>query len=236
MTNMTPEKYLYLDNEMLIAKKYIDFGLNELNNLIGGVDENHLCFYLLSNGFERFMKCIICFWHFDKYSCFPEVIEYRHDLVRLKDKIVDITEEKNYVQQKPAFNKDIIILKENELLKKTLILLKELGRISRYYNFDKLLDSPLDYEDPNKKIEDIEKDMCDIHIELKQLVGKIDKNGELDKKLNQEWKKIFNFFSRALTRISTNCNFGKEADRASTHFYDFLSLSDDDCEILIVIN
>jgi len=25
----------------------------------------------------------------------------------LKDKIVDITEEKNYVQQKPAFNKDI---------------------------------------------------------------------------------------------------------------------------------
>ena len=75
---MNPKDYLYIDSEMIISAKYIEYGLKEIQNLTGFPDINHLAFYLLSNGFERLMKCIICFREFNitnKIKLTPNIIQ-----------------------------------------------------------------------------------------------------------------------------------------------------------------
>ena len=93
---MEPKDFTYLDNEVLTSVKYIEYGLNEIKSLTGMPDSNHLAFYLLSNGFERLMKCIICFWEYKNSNEFPKVKRYGHNLLVLKKEIVKICYKMDY--------------------------------------------------------------------------------------------------------------------------------------------
>ena len=64
-------KQLYLNDELTTSIKLIKLGFGELQNLSMGNDFYYLPLQLLSSGFERLMKCYICFGHFEKEGCYP---------------------------------------------------------------------------------------------------------------------------------------------------------------------
>ena len=54
-------KTLALDQELLNSVRLIRAGLGQLQNIDGANDFYHLPILTLANGFERFMKVILCF-------------------------------------------------------------------------------------------------------------------------------------------------------------------------------
>lgn len=54
-------KDIYLVDELQTAVRLIELGLGEFQNLTLENDFYHFPFQLLSSGFERLMKCHICF-------------------------------------------------------------------------------------------------------------------------------------------------------------------------------
>jgi len=66
-------KNLCLLNEIELSVKLIQLGLGELQNLNSTNDFYYLPFQLLSNGFERLMKCVICLGHLHINNKYPDV-------------------------------------------------------------------------------------------------------------------------------------------------------------------
>jgi len=217
-----------LESELTISVKYIDYGLNEIKNLTGMSDSNHLAFYMLSNGFERLMKCILCFWVFKNKGSFPNVINYRHNLNKLTDKIVKICYEMDYKKRCQAAAEDVDFLEKDTLLQKVIDLLSKFGKETRYYNFDKLARVKIDYDDPNKVIEDIEEQIIAQNPILKDIQCKPEKSKEFTNLLNQEILKLFRRYSRALCRLFTLGDLGKDAVTMYTHVSNFISFMDSD--------
>lgn len=126
-------KDIALHEELETANKLIRLGFGELQNISPVNDFDFLPFQLLSQGFERFMKCYICIGYLCKHDKYPQPEEIKgHDLEVLLQKILSYFDG----ESRPILMDDEDFLATDPDLKKLLHILSEFGKRARYYNFD----------------------------------------------------------------------------------------------------
>ncbi|MBL4658751.1 MAG: hypothetical protein JKY19_00215 [Alcanivoracaceae bacterium] len=109
-------KTVAIDDELRTAVRLIQIGLGELQSISLENDFYHLPHQLLSSGFERLMKCYICFGHHEEHNSFPSpglfTNNLGHDLLKLKEHITN-----NYFQtlSRPALEDDLALMKDKDL-------------------------------------------------------------------------------------------------------------------------
>lgn len=131
---ITQKKFALL-NEVDTSIRLIKLGFGELQNINKSNDFYFLPFQLLSQGFERLLKTMICIAYNEKNKTYPEFKYLKnlgHDLINLTD---DFT--KNYyVKHRPILEQDLEFITNSKELRRLLFIISEFGKMARYYNFD----------------------------------------------------------------------------------------------------
>jgi len=217
-----------LIEELETSIKLIKLGFGEYQNLDMANDFYYLPFQLISNGFERFMKCIICLGHLEKYGEFPKPVLFKntlgHNLITLKTHIIE-----NYFQENSeALKCDLEYIRTDKDLEKLIVLLSEFGKYARYYNLNIVTGE----EHPG---EDVKTSWAAYEISYlannKTLIEKL-KNPETSNEvlsfIKQKIIEKLERFTRALSRQLTLGNLGTLAKQYSPIVYDFLTVKDTD--------
>jgi len=233
------DKFVALDDEVRASINLILSGLHELQCINGSNDFYHLPFLILSNGFEKLLKLIICFYHWEQYGEFPKMKDFvdtknnGHNLLFLKDKVLV----ECFKSNTPALKKDLDILSNNNTLNQIISFLGEFGQYSRFYNLDIIISNP------SRKSKDIKNLWEKLETELltkdKSLFEKF--KSYLNNINEQNLKRIeaindnvqtkiiilLEIFVRALTRQFIHGKLG-QAQRFSSVISTFLHLDDND--------
>lgn len=152
MTVQTIDRELYLINEMDLAVHLIQQGLKAVQNIpdtsFGGI-EYHLPILLLSNGFERYCKCILCVNFLTDNGHLPEealIRDYGHNISRLVNAVVNSYNEIYLPDDvKPP---DIELITRDPIVLKSIEILTNYGIGGRYDNLSIALGK-------NRSIDDI---------------------------------------------------------------------------------
>ena len=222
---------IYLGKEVSNSINLIKKGICELNKSDVDIYENYIPLILLSSGFERLMKCIVCLMYFRANKKFPSIKflkdKFGHDLEKLKAYIVENCEKMNYGTC-PATKNDIEFFTKDEYLDRIVRLLSDFGMGARYYNLDTVANGKSSYREPGEVIGSLEREIINKHPELEKIQKDISKTREFNKKLNQELITILEKFARALSRLFTLGDLGDIAPTMIGHVEDFLFLRDAD--------
>lgn len=228
MDNLTYRKVCLL-NEVETSIRLIKKGMSDLQKISGENDFYHAPILMLSSGFERLIKCLICLanWN-DKTGIDVSPFPKTHDVIYLLDEILlKICDEKNYAEKFPAAKNDIYLLKNDQRAREIIGLLSEFAQGGRYYYLDWVIAGDSEYENPEdiwQKIEAyIVKDRKDI---LELLTNK--KLNDAYREINKELIISLEKFARALSRLFTLADFGKFAEQASPLVFDYLMLRNED--------
>lgn len=130
-----------LDTELRASIRLIEIGLGELQNLNPFDGFYHLPFQLLASGFERLMKCHICYGHHEQEGIFPSFTELKragHDLIQLKNTILEKYFQINGI---PLLQEDYNYLHDDANINRLIDILSEFGKAARYYNLDIVTES-----------------------------------------------------------------------------------------------
>ncbi len=227
MQDIPFKKICALDDELRTSIQLIRMGLGELQSIGLDNDFYHLPHLLLSSGFERLMKCYICFGHQEKHNSFPSpnllARKLGHDLLKLKEHITS-----NYFQtlSRPALEDDLVLMKDKDL-NHLLGLLSKFGGFARYYNLNVIVDE----EKSNQDIkEEWQKFMNEIVLNDASLLKKLDSyetSQEVIDTTTREVVIILEKFTRLLARQFTLGELGKLAQQHSGVVSFYLHLNDD---------
>jgi len=223
-------KTLALDQELLNSVRLIRAGLGQLQNIDGANDFYHLPILTLANGFERFMKVILCFRALEISGRYPssKVLpsgRHGHDLDFLLGKVKEECFLDSYVENIPVASEDLEYLKSDELAQFVGVL-SSFGQSARYYFFDVVVGREPATDDPEAAWQQLETSILlgreDLMAMLKE-VGTSEKVGEIVRtiivgKLER--------MARALARLFTIGRIGKEAQRYTGYISGFLHLRD----------
>ncbi|MCK5201970.1 MAG: hypothetical protein KAR21_26635 [Spirochaetales bacterium] len=117
-------KDIFLNDELLASYKLIEVGFGELQNLDFSNDFYHLPLQLISSGFERLMKCLICLGYHEKNDEYPNSKDLKkcggkngHDLTDLKNHILDTYFS---IHNIPVLKDDFAFLTEDKDLEKLI--------------------------------------------------------------------------------------------------------------------
>ena len=222
-------QHLSLNQGIETAIKLIHSGLGHIQNLDGANDFYHVPFLHLSSGFELLMKAIICLDHYGKKEAYPNNKKFfrsdlGHDLEKILEYILRTCFDKSYLKIQAA-REDLLYLQSEELIKFVRIL-SRFGDSARYYHFDVVLGDKPKTDSPKDEW------MC-LETEILTETGKINDNEFLlsDQVYDFVAKEIvikLERFARALTRLFTLGNLGKEAKIYTGYISGFLFLKDSD--------
>jgi len=217
---------ILLKEELDTSIKLIKLGFGEYQNLDMSNDFYYLPFQLISSGFERLMKCYICFGHIEKYDEFPapELFrnKLRHDLQKLKNHITE-----NYFQENSkALSDDLSYLKTDKDLDKLIGLLSEFGKFARYYNLNVVTGEINPGIDVKALWEEYESSYIAKDRLLFEKLNNVELRDEVLNIIAQKVIKKLERFTRALARQFTLGNLGGLAQQYSSSVYDFLLLED----------
>ena len=135
-------KELYISYELQNAVNLIRFGL------AGIQDEKifnaflHLPLLLLSSGYERLLKALICCENHEMNGKFPELNDIKgpgHRIDKLLEKIYPFFKEK-YLQ-KEEFKKDYDLITNNSRLKAMIKILSDFASHDRYFFLDIIVEN-----------------------------------------------------------------------------------------------
>ncbi len=229
MSNPTLRKICLL-NEVDTSIKLLKKGMSDLQNISGKNDFYHTPILMLSGGYERLIKCLLCLALMDDNMNFREqpfeTTERKgHNLDYLLDRLLLICGQKNYSSKFPAAEKDIEFLNKDEYLRKIISLLSDFAQGGRYYNLDMVLKGNSRYDDPIKGWSRIESTILQ---KRKDLVQKMNDNdlGNVYEEINRELVIVLEKFARALARLFTLADFGSFAKQVSPLVYDYLTIMD----------
>jgi hypothetical protein len=227
-------QYICLNEEISISIKLLEVGLKELQSLKGGNDFYFLPFQLLSSGYERLMKCIICLDSWEKNGKFPKQKELKtHDLIILKDKIIN----KFFSLNCEATIADYEFILKDKLLGELLKLLSEFGKYARYYNLDIVTGVETKPMDIESEWEELKMNILESDSKLWNSFCENSKNPKIDsikilRNINSEIiKRIvipLEFFARSLARQFTLGELGELAMQLSPAVEAFLQIKDSD--------
>lgn len=206
--------------------------MGDLQNIGGASDFYYAPILLLSSGYERLIKCLLCLAFMDENMNSTEkpynpTGRKGHDLALLLEELIKVCEKKDYSSKFPAAKTDIDLLSKDEDLRKIVSLLSEFAQGGRYYNLDIVLRGTSTYKDPTIMWQEIER------VILQKNDGRLKKLNESDtnnvrREINRELIITLEKFARALSRFFTLADFGSFAKQASVFVYDYLMLKDDD--------
>lgn len=215
-----------LIEELDTSIKLLKLGFGEYQNLDMVNDFYYLPFQLISSGFERLMKCYICFGHIEKHGTFPEPLLFRrklgHDLIKLKNHIIE-----NYFQvNSQALSEDLNYLKTDKDLEKLIGLLSEFGKFARYYNLNVVTGEINPGIDVKGLWKEYETSYVVSNRLLLEKLKNIESQNEVLNIIAQSIIKKLERFTRALARQFTLGKLGALAQQYSSSVYDFLMLND----------
>ena len=231
-----PQQWISLDEEIHTSIKLLQLGIKELQEISHENDFYHLPLLLLSSGFERLMKCMICLKYLDENGKFPtseKIRSFGHDLVNLKDKIISDCTSKETAYERPATNQDYEFLSGDKDLDKFIRILSDFGQNARYHNLNVVGGKSNPMSDIKARVEEFE---------LQLIMRKYEKNSNNLKKLltdvekaDEYYKEIYDIiinklhrFARALVRKFTLGDLGKEARTYDRLIKPFLNLKDEE--------
>lgn len=225
---VTTNQNIYLGLEVETSVKLIELGFKELQKINESNDFYFLPFLLLSSGFERMMKCMICFKSYKDHGIFPTQEQLKtHDLVKLKNNIISDCISHNTISKSEGLKKDFDFLKQDNELKEILFILSEFGKNSRYYNLDIVTGATNPSKDVKKMWEEYETKMMKSDPDLRSHFSK-NRLDKFYKRLNQIIISKLEYFTRALVRQFTLGDLGIEAKRYTGTISRFLFLMDTD--------
>ncbi|MBR9702216.1 hypothetical protein GOV13_04825 [Candidatus Pacearchaeota archaeon] len=212
--------------------KSLKRGMGDLQKISGANNFYHAPILLLSSGYERLIKCLLCLALMDdsgEVKGKPYEISRGHELDYLLERLLSICKEKKYSSKFPAAEEDIDLLTNDKHLRKIISILSDFAQGGRYYNLDIVWKGTSNFEDPSKGWEKIETVILKKRKDLQNRLGKND--SQLDyvfKEINRELIITLEKFTRALARLFIRADFGDFAKRASTWVTDYLLLRDDE--------
>jgi hypothetical protein len=220
------DKFLALDNEIRTSIKLIKLGIGELQNISMSNDFYHLPFQLLSSGFERLLKSILCINFFVENDKLPSLKYLKdggngHDILNLKNLFLKDL----FVAEVPVTEKDGQFLSNDDLLQKLLHLLTEFGKYSRYHNLNILLNMESQSLDVGSEWQLIESQI----LEEKELLDKLMNSEKNDLIIEEVTKHIIiklERFTRSICRQFTLGKLGNLGPRFTGYIGDFIYLQD----------
>lgn len=226
--NIPSDKFFALDNEIRTSIKLIELGLGELQNLSMANNFYLLPFQLLSSGFERLFKSILCISFFVRNEEFPNFKYLKnggngHDILNLKDLFIKDV----FAAKVPATKEDEIYLRDDELLQKLLHLLTEFGKYSRYHNLNILLDMEHQSLDVEAEWQSIETEILKEKNLFESLID-LEKSDLVIQEITKQIIIKFERFTRAICRQLTLGNLGNLGPRFIGYTGHFNTLRDQD--------
>ena len=224
-------KTLALDQELLNSVRLIRAGLGQLQNLDGANDFYHLPILTLANGFERFMKVILCFRALEVSGRYPGsgVLpsgRKGHDLEFLLGKIKEECFLDSYVEKISVAAEDLEYLKSDELAKFVGVL-SSFGQSARYYYFDVVVGREPETDDPEVAWQQLETSIVLGREDLPKMLENVDKAEKVGMVVRSIVVGKLEKLARALSRLFTIGRIGKEAERYVGYIGGFLHLRDD---------
>jgi len=236
MTKELPVKFrdFSMDEEVVVAIKLIQNGLFELKRIDGQDDFLHLPMLLLSNGFERLMKLILCGVAHKNTGSYPSKNEIKtmgHKLDRLFKKVKEKCFPETYLNDFYFARQDKELL-DDPILIELIELLADFASTDRYYDMDCIGgenkiengDRKLHPEDKWGKLEN--KLIEEQHPEWFEEYGIPFNN--VTEKVSLELVKIIEKFARALCRMFRSKNAGHRLYLNSPEVNCFTQLNDKD--------
>ena len=222
-------KKMNLHREVRVSMKLIRLGFKELQTISFINDFYFLPFLLLSTGFERLMKCMLCYKHHTVTGQYPTVKELRkqgHDLMELRKAVISECISMTKVNSIPVLKTDYDFLTADKDLDSLLEILSEFGKGSRYYNLN-VVTGKTTTSDTERKWQSFE-------AEIKKR-KKIKLNAKNQETLDKEYKLIeieiiiiLEKFTSALVRQFTKGDLGSDAGTNIYEIDPFYKLMDDD--------
>lgn len=225
-------KDIHLYDELFTALRLIEIGFGEFQNLDLANDFYHLPFQLVSSGFERLMKCHICFGYHETNHSYPNSKYLQkcggrngHDLGELKNNIL-----KSYflIHNVPVLKDDYDFLSNDKDLEKLVYLLSEFGKYARYYNLDVVTSAAKPSIDVKSIWEDYESSIVTSNPELLKKLENFEFRKEVLDSIQREIIIKLEQFVRAITRQFTIGKLGDKAKQFSSVFYPFIMLRDEE--------
>ena len=221
-------------DEVDISIRLIKKGFSELQQISSGNDFYHPPILLISSGFERLMKCIICYWELKVNGDFPSRNILRgkggrngHDLNVLLQNIIDICNQFGSYEDRPATRDDLDFLMNNARLRCIIEILSGFAQGGRYYNLDVVTGGESPFEEPKDKWGELETEIVKEDAELLTLMKDPKKSEEMYKRINTILMTYLERFTRALSRIFTLGELHEDAGRCYGYISDFLNIMDD---------
>jgi hypothetical protein len=185
-------------------------------------------YLLLSTGFERLMKIIVCLHEFEETGAFPtrRVLQRNigHDLFRLRDTIVQRCYTPDYCQR--VFGQDdLSFITSDAVLLLLLRVLNDFAMGDRYLFMNQISDPAIGREWPKMRWEEIERIALSDAIYFQLLK---DDYPELIRRSTKALKARIEQFTRALTRLFIFGNLGSLARSQSATIGEFTRLEDGD--------
>ncbi len=145
-----------LIDEVDVAISFIDVGLTSLKRL--AIDDFvHLPILLLSYGFERLLKMIICLDYREQNGEFPNTSDLKkiktHNIKDLLRRVVKKSKSWKDEKKSAETKKDMDFLENDAELQSIVKLLTEYGISSRYYNINIIIGEKNSYGKPAKLLE-----------------------------------------------------------------------------------
>jgi len=219
-----------LGEEVYASVRLIKSGLAELQEIGGANDFRDPAFMLLSSGFERLMKCVLCFRQLEERGSLPssrDIKAYGHDLERLLEAVVQSCFDDDYLRR-PAANDDAAYLVSNEQLLQVMAALSRFAKSARYYNLDVVGGDSSDTDSPQQEWDRLEMALLSDRHDLMEMLGKPADFGRMDEEIARHFVVIFERLARALARLFTLGPLGEEAGSYVGYVKGFLFLRDQD--------
>lgn len=200
---ITQKKFALL-NEVDTSIRLIKLGFGELQNINKNNDFYFLPFQLLSQGFERLLKTMICIAYNEKHNNYPDFKYLKnlgHDLIKLTDDFMN----NYYVKNRPILEQDFDFITNSTELRKLLSIISEFGKMARYYNFDIIIGSNTTGINPIDHWKQYEGDVI---FKDPNLVGKIENQEITDELYGDISKNIIVLFENYVSSLSRQFTLG----------------------------
>jgi hypothetical protein len=237
--NIKPQQWFSLDEEIHTSIRLLQLGIKELSEISFANDFYHLPLLLLSSGFERLMKCMICLKYLDENGEFPtinKIKSFGHNLEELKKKIISNCISEKTAFERPATKKDYEFLVGDKDLEKLIKILSDFGKNARYHNLNVIGGEIDPTSDIKTRLEEFEIQLLkekykDRPKKFEELLTDPNKNDDFYKEIYAMIIPKIQRFARALVRQFTLGDLGKEARRYSGLLKPFLYLRDEELGI-----